>query len=378
MGTVTTRPQYLNANTNIYTAWDLRRAFGAFPGGEGVEHFGSFRVLQRQAGANMSVDIGATGVGLMQAYVRGDTRGGQGIYTVDNIDRAAPTADTYVAQLNDVVTSNASGNPRLDQVILEIADQQHAGASNLAQTRVVAGTPTAGATLDNRSGAAALPASAIRLADILVANGAVSIVTADIRDRRQYPLMSVTPSLGATNLIDMVAMVTHPSMMTQQLNIFHALMDLYQVAALVYLPRRIASATRIRWKYTQGATAMAGNYVIGIYDASGRLIVDTGSVAFAGAASSVQVRSETITATTFEAGAHYVFLGVDSSTGGSSVSFNGINLAAVAQIPTPNIGFGATTGGVTVPTTILGLTDMGPSTAATILPPVPMISLSVG
>jgi hypothetical protein len=51
--------------------------------------------------------------------------------------------------------------------------------------------------------------------------------------------------------------------------------------------------------------------VIAIFDASGRKIIDTGSVAFAGARQHMafRARSETITATTFEAGWYYGFFG---------------------------------------------------------------------
>ncbi|MBA3844167.1 MAG: hypothetical protein H0X39_16390, partial [Actinobacteria bacterium] len=173
---MTSRPQYLNAATGIYTAWDLRRYMDGDPVGPGVADYGSFLVQQRQAGANMTVDIGSTGVGLMQAWVKGSTRDGQGLYRIDNIDVTAPSANTYVAQLNDVITANASGNPRLDQVILQVSDAQHAGVSNLAQITVLAGTANAATTLDTRTGAATLPASCILLADVLVASGAVSIV----------------------------------------------------------------------------------------------------------------------------------------------------------------------------------------------------------
>jgi hypothetical protein len=61
-----------------------------------------------------------------------------------------------------------------------------ASGSNLAQVRVLAGTATGGATLDNRTGAAALPSSAIRLADVLVAATDTAITNSEIRDRRPW------------------------------------------------------------------------------------------------------------------------------------------------------------------------------------------------
>lgn len=80
------------------------------------------------------------------------------------------------------VTANASGNPRIDQVVLTMT------AWYTGTVSVVAGTPTGGATLDNRSGAAALPANSIRLADILMPNGFAGpfVQNTHIRDRRPW------------------------------------------------------------------------------------------------------------------------------------------------------------------------------------------------
>jgi hypothetical protein len=380
MTTITTRPQYLNANTGIYTAWDLRSPFEGPPSGEGVTGYQDFRVVQRQAGANMSVDVGVTGAGLMRAWVRGDTREGQGLYLVDNIDRSAPTASTYVAQLNEVVTSNASGNPRLDQVILEVLDAQHTGASNVAQIRVVAGTPTAAATLDNRNGAASLPSSAVLLADVLIASGAVSVVTADVRDRRPWAVAAPPPTKTA---VDMVQMIPIGLPITDAIAISHASHDISQLCYAAFLSRRIVSATRIRWKYVHGGTALTGNYVIGIYDASGRQIVTTGTVAFTGALNTYQVRSETISATTFDAGVYYVLFGLDSGAGGAGIQgVSGQTGTAANRAGTgaPNLLLGtAGGGGTTAPTTILALSDYNSLTSdISTVTPAPLIALSVG
>lgn len=376
--TITTQPQYLNANTLKYTAWDLRRFTDDDPAGPGVADIGAFKVIQRQAGANMSVDVGATGVGLMRGWVRGTTRGGQGLYRVDNIDTTAPTTDTYIGQINDTITANASGNPRLDMVILEVLDQQHSGASNLAQIRVVAGTPNAGATLDTRTGAAALPANAILLADVIVANGAASIVTANIRDRRQFPIMGTIPAI---NPIDAVTPVPSAAFTTIANAVIGTGLDATQAAALFYIPRRIVGATRVRWKYSQGGTALTGNWNIGIYDASGTLIVATGSTAFTGALNTVQNVAAAITATTFEPGAYYVVIGLGTLATGT-VIFSGCQMVvSLGTVIGPNVGGVALrsgSGGISLPNSILAYTDVGTATSAIGTHYVPLISLSVG
>jgi hypothetical protein len=266
-------------------------------------------------------------------------------------------------------------------VIAEVRDSVFAGAFNDWRLRVVAGTPTAGATLDNRNGAATLPNNSVLLADVLVAAANSSITDAEIRDRRPFGMPGVVPPL-LTN-IDMVKLLAGPGTpVLEAASIDHTSHDTKQSAVLMYLPRRIALATRIRWRYLHDSTALTGNYNIGIYDASGRLLVSTGSLAFTGAADTVQVRSETITATTFEAGHYYVVIGLDSSAVGT-VHTPGIQLristvANAAGANGPNQMLFSASGGTTLPTTILSMTDLGATTSGLDSPSVPLIALSVG
>ena len=155
-----------------YGAIDWRRMLGSAQLQEGVLSSGGFKVT---AGAGMTVSIAAsTGNG---ALVQGDSITLQGLYYV------AP----HTAAIVENITTAHATLPRIDQVILEVLDATHdGGASNTVRTRVVDGTATSGATLDNRTGAAALPASAIRLADVLVPAAAASILAGNIRDRRAW------------------------------------------------------------------------------------------------------------------------------------------------------------------------------------------------
>lgn len=140
---------------------------------EGVVGAGDLKVAQRAAGgANMSVDV-ATG----DAWVRVDTGTRNGLSHMFN-DAIA----------NAAITAAHATLPRLDQVVLQYNDSSlPAGVGGDVPTlRVIPGTPTSGATLDNRTGAASLPNDALRIADVLVAAAAASIVSADIRDRRPW------------------------------------------------------------------------------------------------------------------------------------------------------------------------------------------------
>lgn len=107
------------------------------------------------------------------------------------------------------VAANASGNPRIDQIILTLSD------FGTGTVSVLQGTATALADLTNRNGAAALPAGAIRLADILMSNAFAGpfVQNTHIRDRRGWasgayyanagalPTANQTPAAGTwTNL----------------------------------------------------------------------------------------------------------------------------------------------------------------------------------
>lgn len=80
------------------------------------------------------------------------------------------------------LSSNSSGLPRVDQIVLTLISMDAGTVS------VIPGTPTSGATLDNRNGAAALPFRSIRLADVLVPNAFVGpfVLGTHIRDRRPW------------------------------------------------------------------------------------------------------------------------------------------------------------------------------------------------
>ena len=137
---------------------------------EGVWGATDYKVVQRAAGANPSVDVGAGA-----AFIKGDTGTRQGLYHQVND-----------ATMNLVVGAAHATNPRIDQVILRIFDSTVSGGSDTPTLSVLAGTATGGATLDNRTGAAALPNDAIRLADILVPATDTTITDNQIRDRRPW------------------------------------------------------------------------------------------------------------------------------------------------------------------------------------------------
>lgn len=365
-------PLFLTANTLVHNARDFRRVTQDVIG-QGVCDYDSFRVRQRAAGANMSVDIQTASVA-NRAYIRGSLTTDAGMYRV---------YFNSATQTNlDVATADPS-NPRIDSVYLCIEDSQEVVGNSRASVRMVTGTPTGGATLDNRTGAGAAPAnmSSFLLCDILVAAAAASIANAVIRDRRPFGVLGATPPTFTA--LDEVTLIPAPGLVAPVTATIQgtASVDTHQGAVLMWVPRRIVGATRIRFRYMQGATANTANYNIGIYDAMGRQLVTTGATAYTGAANQIVNASLTITATTLDAGYVWVWLGNAAGTGSASVTATGVNGAGTtaAYAPAPNLQAYATSGGTTAPTTILALTDYNTVTGAGLNRiGVPIITLSVG
>ena len=164
-------PQFLE--TVDISALELRSAFSGLQAG--VMGSGDLKVTAGTAG--LTVDV-AAGV----AFVQGGQVSDQGLYRVRNdavVNSAAFNAGG--------ITANSSGLPRIDQIIARVQDQTHdASGQRRWRLEVLTGAPTAGATLDNRSGAAALPASSLRLADVLIPTGAATVAAGNIRDRRPW------------------------------------------------------------------------------------------------------------------------------------------------------------------------------------------------
>lgn len=200
-------PQFLEVVST--SALELRSAFSAQQ--PGVMAAGDLAVLAGPGGSR-SVLVQA-GIG----FVRGTSVTDQGLYRIRN--DAAISSDTF--DLTTSIPANASGFPRVDQVIARLLDTTH-DSSGLRKWRpeYIVGTATSGTTLDLRTGAvsdASLGTSWLRLCDALVPSGATSIIQANIRDRRtwargasyvyergvaaSYTTSSSTPaSIDATNL----------------------------------------------------------------------------------------------------------------------------------------------------------------------------------
>lgn len=155
----------------------VTRQFLDLIGTEGVVEAGDLEVIERQAGAAMSVEV-VPG----RAFVTGDDQANQGNYLVANeavltlpIEAADPNLD------------------RIDRVVLQIRDPNAGGpAGDDVILSVLAGTASATPV------APVTPDSAISLAVVAVNAASISIVQADITDERvgsSTPLRAVLDDL---------------------------------------------------------------------------------------------------------------------------------------------------------------------------------------
>lgn len=142
---------------------------------EGVANYGTDLVVT-PAATGLRVDIAAGA-----AWVKGDSGTpamgiSQGLFSVVN-DAAVANAVTLPAA--------DPTNPRIDQIVLRVRDSSDLGSgADDAIFDYVQGTATGGATLLNRTGAAALGNDRLLLADVLVPAAATNLTAANVRDRR--------------------------------------------------------------------------------------------------------------------------------------------------------------------------------------------------
>jgi len=186
MGSVTETSPGVFATTGMMTA-DHMGVANDFVGRAGVLKMSTdFIVAQRLAGANMSVDVS---VGT--AYVLNSS------WSANSNTHTRYWSVINDATVNAVIGANASGNPRIDIVTLKVdtAATPDGNASNVGSIYVTAGTPAASPV------APATPSNHLLLANVAVSNGAVSIVTANITDKRVSVYLDTNPT--ASGLADL-------------------------------------------------------------------------------------------------------------------------------------------------------------------------------
>lgn len=354
------------ANAAALTGLETRTSnyVGSSEIGTGVGAAPDFQVLQ-SGGGSLQILVGVATGALQRAFLPGDSNGG-----TNRVEYAG-------VQMTATATASDPTNPRIDSVVLSPPASQN---SSVPLARIVKGTATGGATLANRTGAPAVPAGSILLADILVAAGATTILTAQIADRRAYPFAGVNPSVFS--VVDQVVPESTGGLQAVATGVTQGTNDLRAAAMFVWLPRRIF-AGRLRWHYRQGATAAVANYQWFIFDASGRLLLLSALTAFTSTAGLGVSANLSFSPLQLEAGGYWLGFQVATLGAGASVNYQGFqgvqNGVAIPGVAAPNLyGFAAGNPfGAATATVGNSLADAFGVTTDTAALPVPTCSIGV-
>lgn len=277
---------------------------------EGVVGAGDLKV---SAGAGMTVDV-AAGIG----FVQGDAVADQGLYRIRN----DATKNSAAFDLGGITPAHAT-LPRIDQIICRVYDQTHDGLGlRKWRLEVLTGTATSGATLDNRTGATALPNSAFRIADILIPAAAVSVIAGNVRDRRPWSRGFYNRILkpGAANLATS--------------STTYADADATNLKPRVECsgnPVRIKLSAETIHSVSQGLYAIApaiDGVVVDSATASGDPFILTGNAAAGGAAPSSPLEWTAVPT----AGSHLIGPQFKSITAGTTTIFNPANVPLILVI----------------------------------------------
>lgn len=157
---------------------------------------GDLKVKQRVAGANMSVDV-LDGWSLL------------------NTTRNAITFKVFcqsIGSTNLTITNNSSGSNRVDAIVMRVSRSAtpNLTTSNVATLQVVVGSGVSALT-DGAITTALGSDDFIRLANVTVANGAVSILTANIADTRVRASTATAMFKQAPEMLEFKVLATDPS-----------------------------------------------------------------------------------------------------------------------------------------------------------------------
>lgn len=178
------RPAWMQATGGdaaiSYTAAQDRAVLGALFSREGVldKDAGHLKVVQRGAGANMSVDILAG-----KGAIRGDDVSDQGTYQIES----TATENRATFSTGGAITAPASGS-RTHRVVARIKDKMHNGVWTTYELAIEV-------LQDTGTGTPALPNSAITLALVTISAGQASITNANIDDTVRLRASVGTPWL---------------------------------------------------------------------------------------------------------------------------------------------------------------------------------------
>lgn len=174
-------PAYV-ISADSHSAALFRLAAQSMISGCGVTESGSLAVSQNGT-PNMSVNVAAGMIwmpGTLGATTGfGNNTGAQTAYGLPSSKTSQGSYGAYNdATVNLAISAADPTNPRIDLVVASVQDAQYSGSNNQPVLQVITGTAAPSPS------APSAPASSVVLAQVAVAAGASSIVTANITDKR--------------------------------------------------------------------------------------------------------------------------------------------------------------------------------------------------
>jgi hypothetical protein len=164
---------FVQGDGNVYNARSFRRPADAVFGTTAACIGANALLVEASSPNAMSIDV-KNGI----AAIPGGDGNDQGTYLAVLAEASGEKTIT--------IGANGSANPRIDLVVVEVLDPAHSGAAGeKIQIRVIEGTTAASPVPP------ATPTSAIALAQVTVAGGAVQIVTGDISDVRPHSVSAL-------------------------------------------------------------------------------------------------------------------------------------------------------------------------------------------
>jgi len=207
---MSTRVFFLNSNVAQYGEEELN-SLNKFLFGQGILNTvgtswedwilnGDLRVSQRGAGANMSVDVSAG-------------------WSLLNTTRNSITFKVFCQSIgvtNLAITSNATGSNRVDAIIMRVSRSvtPNITTNNVVTLQVVVGTGVS-ALSDGAITTAIGSDDFIRLANVTVSNGAVTIVNANIADTRVRASTANSIYKQAPEMLEFKSLASNPATLVE-------------------------------------------------------------------------------------------------------------------------------------------------------------------
>jgi len=180
-------------------------------------------------------------------------------------------------------------NPRVDGIYLvAYSNADDVSGQNKVTVKVLSGTASAGATLDNRNGAGD-PSTAfgskayLHIADCLVnANNSPAFSGSNIRDRRRSAFIGSPPIFinGVGTVAEIVQPIPYHGQNVDGMRIGPDYSG-SQACALFWVPKTIYGVSAIRWHYHNGSPGIGTGtqYKWALCDPSGRKFAETNATA---------------------------------------------------------------------------------------------------